>query len=69
MEPTYHYFKSETEIPIDKVKVNYTSIEIPIGVRHYFFLNENSKVFINGSFIVDISFNSIIEFEDNPILT
>ena len=68
MEPTYHHFKSEKETSIDKVKVNYTSIEIPIGVRHYFFLNEKSKIFINGSFIVDVTFNSIIEFEEQPNL-
>jgi len=63
MEPTFHHFNSEKETPIDKVKVNYTSIEIPIGVRHYFFLNENSKIFINGSFLIDIRFNSVVDFD------
>jgi hypothetical protein len=43
--------------------VNYSSIEIPVGLRHYFFLNENSRIFLNTSYTVDISFNSSITYE------
>lgn len=68
IEPTYQYFKSEKEITNQSVKVDYKSIEIPIGVRHYFFLNEQSKIFINGSFIFDISSNSIIDFSSGTDL-
>lgn len=64
IEPTYQYFKSEAETSNQIVAVDYKSIELPIGVRHYLFLNENSKLFINGSFIFEISSkNSIINFE------
>lgn len=66
IEPTYQYFKSEKESTYRSfnrhVKSDYKSIELPVGVRHYFFLNESSKVFINGSFVYDISFNSVIDF-------
>jgi hypothetical protein len=62
VEPTYQYFKSEKEITNQSVKADYKSIEIPVGIRHYFFLNENSKIFINGSFIIDLSSDSIIDF-------
>jgi len=63
IEPTYQYFKSEQELATQNVKVDYKSIEIPVGIRHYFFLNENSKIFINGSLIFDFSSNSVIDFE------
>jgi len=43
--------------------VEYTSVELPVGLRHYFFLNENSKLFINASYIADISFNSSFSFK------
>jgi len=43
-------------------KVSYRSIEIPVSLRHYFFLNKNSKIFINGSYILDSSLKSSIEF-------
>lgn len=62
IEPTYQYFKSEQVIESGNVKIDYKSIELPLGIRHYFFLNENSKIFINGSFLLDFSLNSTIEY-------
>lgn len=44
-------------------KVEYSSIEIPIGLRHYFFLNDSSKIFTNLSIIFDASSNSNIVME------
>ena len=67
-EPTYQNFKSEVEINESKVsggkliaKVDYTSVEIPITIRHYFFLNKNSKIFANISVIFDRPIKSAIE--------
>lgn len=68
IEPTYQYFKSEKEKTNQKVKADYKSIEIPVGIRYYFFLNENSKIFINSSFIFDLSSNSIIDFSSGTDL-
>jgi hypothetical protein len=60
VEPTYQQFKSEK---IHKpnanntffAEANYASIELPIGVRHYFFLNEDSKIFVDVSAILDFN--------------
>ncbi|WP_254713102.1 PorT family protein [Polaribacter sp. HaHaR_3_91] len=51
------------------IKVDYTSIEIPIGLRHYLLLNSNSKIFINASIIFDLSTKSSFEFNtsNSPI--
>ena len=68
IEPTYQYFKSEKELTNRDVKADYKSIELPIGVRHYFFLNKNSKIFINGSFVIDFSGNSVIDFSSGTDL-
>lgn len=35
--------------------VDYSSIEIPVGFRHYMFLNENSKLFLNLGLKVDLT--------------
>jgi len=76
LEPTYQKYEAEKEllniptitIPIDdKITVNYTSIELPLGVRHYMFLNNNSKLFINAALIFDLS-SSIFEFDRLPDL-
>ncbi|WP_159020798.1 tRNA modification GTPase [Algibacter sp. L3A6] len=72
IEPTYQSYKSEKTTNTDNVSggeliasVDYSSIEIPLSLRHYFFLNNNSKIFVNASFIVDISSNSSIEHKRN----
>lgn len=64
IEPTYQYFNSEKILSTQTVNADYKSIELPIGIRHYFFLNDNSKIFINGAFVFDFSFNSKIDFEN-----
>ena len=64
IEPTYQYYKSESVVASRSFKVDYKSIELAVGVRHYFFLNTDSKIFINGSFIFDYSNNSVIDI--NP---
>lgn len=61
-EPTYQYFNSEADHDT-LIVADYKSIEILTGIRHYFFLNENSKIFINGSLMFDISMDSVIDFE------
>lgn len=72
IEPTYQNFKAEKTTNVNNVSggmlianVDYSSIEVPIGLRHYFFLNNNSKIFINASYIFDLSSKSSIEFTRN----
>ena len=56
IEPTYQSFiKEETT---GNVTINYSSIEFHAGVRHYLFLNDISKFFINASFVYDLSLNN-----------
>ncbi|SDX86422.1 hypothetical protein SAMN05444411_110137 [Lutibacter oricola] len=70
-EPTFQQFKSEKTYVVSEFSgrtntavAKYNSIELPIGVRHYFFLNNDSKIFINASYINDIPLNSSIHFEE-----
>ncbi len=64
IEPTYQYFKTKETITSSfatrNFEVDYKSIEVPVGIRHYIFLNKNSKLFINGAFVFDLSSNSSI---------
>jgi hypothetical protein len=76
IEPTYQSFKADTVKPATFVSggklistINYTSVEIPISIRHYFFLSKLSKIFVTGAFIFDKGFKSSVEFKrlDNSI--
>lgn len=55
VEPSFQKFEANTTQDNQKTTVNYQSIQIPIGVRHYLFLNKNAKFFINGALVLDFS--------------
>jgi len=54
IDPNYQYYKSNSQ----NLSIEYNSIELPIGIRHYFFLNEYSKFFISVAYISDFHINS-----------
>lgn len=71
IEPTYQSFKDEGTITRSNqfnsftsynVDVNYTSIEVPFGIRHYFFLSKKSRIFVNYQYMVDLSMGSTIDY-------
>lgn len=45
------------------LSLDYKSLEIPFGVRHYFFINKQSKVFLNAAYVIDFDFNSTITYD------
>lgn len=69
IEPTYQYFKGEKTIPIDNVsggeletKVDFSSLQIPFGVRYYLFLTERVKLFTNLFYVPLITMNKEVNF-------
>lgn len=62
IEPTYQSFNNEGDFGLSVFGSDYRSLEIPLGLRHYFFLNDKSKIFVNFSAIYDFDFNSEIYF-------
>lgn len=68
-EPTYQSFKTEKTYANQKVsggsltaKVDYSSIELPIGIRHTFFLNESSKIFLNAQYILNFDLSPSLKY-------
>ena len=75
-EPTIQYYSTEVfDDNLDKsygAKLNYVSLEIPLGFGYYMYLNESSKVFVNAQFIVDIPFKKQIRvspFQNRQVST
>ncbi len=70
LEPTYQYYKAENTRETGRIvlggnittKVDYQSIELPLGLRYYVFLNNQSKLFVNVFYVADIPMNSFIGF-------
>ena len=51
------------QLPSQKVTLEYASVDFALGFRHYFFLNDTSKIFVNLSYAVEISSDSDIDYE------
>lgn len=58
VEPTYQYFNGTTKKNQRIATTKYNSIELPIGLRHHFYLGESGRIFVNASFIYDVVFKS-----------
>ena len=76
IEPTYQRFKSEQSQEKDNIsggilisRIDYPSIEVPIGIRHYMYLNDNSKLFLNASYVIDLDPDATMDFyrQDNTL--
>ena len=55
IEPTFNNFSSNavsTDRVPEMVDLNYKTFELPVGIRHYFFLNDKSKLFLNASYVL-----------------
>lgn len=64
-EPSYQYYTIKQSIRADDRvigDVNYRTIEISLGARHYMFLNASSKIFMNATYVAGFSGNSRIDY-------
>lgn len=69
-EPTFQYFNSEKIHNTERAVINYKSLEFPFGIRHYFFLNDALKIFLNGFYISSTcaDFNSEVKIDKYTVL-
>ena len=60
-EPTYQSYRANA-IGASSIgaEVNYKSIELPVGMRHYLFSNKISKLFTNASVVYDLPINATV---------
>lgn len=63
VEPTYQYYKASKELETHTISIDYASIEIPIGLRYFFNLNDNSKIFLNALYYIDKSIDSTVVYD------
>jgi hypothetical protein len=75
LETGYQSYESSVTIETDSnieenrfqdISIDYQYIDFNIGVRHYLFLSDNSKLFINTGFVIVADLSDKIDYEDNP---
>jgi hypothetical protein len=61
-EPTFQTYKSGADQK-DGI-INYSSVEFPLGVRYYYHLNDQTRLYLNGFYVpgVVMKFNSEIKY-------
>lgn len=73
INPVYQKYQGENDYTIPSgfmafpdiqynVKIDYNAVQVPIGVRHYMFLNEKSKIFISAAYSFDLGSNTKITY-------
>lgn len=76
-EPAYRKFVGEeklTQTIIADLSIQYTSVELGFGIKHYLFLNDDSKLFFNLGYVYDLPVGSEVLFANtnrnmDPILS
>lgn len=54
-DPNYQTYKNEVSMDDYSYTIKYDFIELPLGVRHYMFLNDKSKIFIDAVYVLDFN--------------
>lgn len=73
INPVYQKYQGENDYTIPSgfmafpdiqynVKIDYNAVQVPIGLRHYMFLNEKSKIFISAAYSFDLGSNTKITY-------
>lgn len=73
LEPTYQSYTATSYYRDLEVTIYYKSIELPLGIRHYFYLNDSSAFFMNASYLLDFNFGNsrfdMTTFSDMAVAT
>jgi len=70
VEPTYNRYSFTTpESSFPKVLFKYNSIEVPLGSRYYFNLNDNSQISLEGTMFLDFPFSSASSIQRDDFTT
>lgn len=73
LEPTLENYVPAKQVNDDgflnyDIVANYKTFELPFGIRHYFFLNDKSKVFLNAAYALVFPIDSKIDFGTGSII-
>lgn len=70
LESTYHqYVSAEVPFSFQTAKKSYKSLEFGLGLRHYFYLNQNSTFFVQGGGVLDYPIeNKLVWTTSDPFI-
>lgn len=72
IESAYQTYKSNktkinpdalTHLIVNEADITYSTFELSLGARHYFFLNPKSKLFVNAAYTLVFTGNSVVDYK------
>jgi len=54
--PGYQHYKDSYD-KVDSWQVDYTFVDVPLGVRHYMYVSKKSKIFLNAAYVLAFNVN------------
>lgn len=64
LEPAFQSYSSKGQVD-ESLTVKYTSLELAMGVRHYFFLSKKANIFINGTAVLDLPTEYLSSYQES----
>lgn len=64
LEPAFQSYSSSGKTNND-LTIKYHSIEVSLGVRHYFFLGKKASIFVNGAAVLDLPTEYQTSYEEH----
>lgn len=63
-DPNYQAYKSDAPFLKTNIRLraDYKMLELPVGVRHHFYLNDKSRIFVDLGYAFAIAFNSTVDY-------
>lgn len=77
IDPNYQQYEAEfvknnedIEAGVKTINIDYYNIELPIGLKYNFYLNKNSKIFVNSALIMNFNNDSNLNYyrDDNSLV-
>ncbi|MBO9613055.1 MAG: hypothetical protein J7619_10195 [Dyadobacter sp.] len=65
VEPSFQAHKFPLRVTSTDVDMNFWTIEVPVGIRHHFYLSEKTKVFVNVFYSRKIKESAMVEKDDH----
>lgn len=66
LDPNYQSYSNSGNRGTQQMEAKYNFVEIPVGIRHYMFLNKNAKFFVDGAYVISIPVSdSYIQYGGN----
>jgi len=67
LEPTYQYYQASQSFTLQtstyEVDVDYSYVDLPLGIRYYSFLTENTKLFVNAHYVFTLPVENTVDIK------